>query len=271
MGLEKYYNNIFSNDFIFEVIRGNVPGHGFIRKYFAIQNTKLNTVQDIWDYAATEDIYTYTANTGAEYYIFSSNITDNQWLQLNLLDDDFEVRFEYVQLNGQTPVRVGNKNFTRIYRMFNTGITDFAGNVFCTEGDDVTAGAPNDTTDVRAYIPLGVVGQTQMSHFTIPDGMYGEILGFSGSVVNKATAAIDAKAYVRLFNGVFRVQEYLGLNSTGSSDINRIYTIPPLIPPKTDIKIQADSSALNAGVSGSYGILVFNEEFVAKETNRIDL
>jgi len=270
MQLDKRYNNIYSNNFILEIIRGNVPGHGFIRKFFRNPSTALNTDEDMWDYAATEDTYTYTADTGADYYIFSSNATDNQLVQLNLLDSNFRVRIEYITLNGKTPVKVATRKHTRVYRMFNALGSPFAGNIFCTEGDGVTDGAPDDTADVRAYISIGNE-QTQMCHFTIPNEMHGLLLGFEGSVVKKQAAAVDVNAFARLPGSSFRIQEYIGLNTTGTSYATKIYATPILVPPRTDLKVRCNASVATVGVTGGYELIVCENQYVSNEENRIIL
>jgi hypothetical protein len=268
------YNNIWSNDFILEVIRGNVPGHGFMRKFFRNSNTALNDFEDVWDYASVEPEYTYTTDPGAEYYVFSSSAVDiGQVLYIHLLDSEYKTRFRIVTLQGQTPIKIRglegeDELFTRVYRAFNVTNTPFTGNVFITEGDGVTLGAPDDTADVRAFISIGNE-QTQMCHYTIPNRMYGALLGFDGSVVNKQTAAVDANAFARGFGGTFRIQEYIGLNTAGNSYVSKTYATPILLPPKTDLKVRSSASVAGAGVTGGYEILLFEEEFALQAANRI--
>jgi hypothetical protein len=258
------------DEFNIENAKNNIDGHGYMRKFFEIPDTALNTDQDIWDYASVEPLYTYTASSGADYYLFSSSAADTQIVVAYLLDDNFDLQQKVITLNGQTPVKVGGTTdkFTRIYRMFNAGSTNFVGNIFCTEGNSVTAGAPDNTADVRAYIAIGN-NQTLMSHYTIPNGTYGALLSYSGSITSKAAAAASITAYARLEGSVFRVQDIVGINSAGSGFIQMRFETPIIIYPKTDIKLISNCGTINTTISGAYFIVLFKTAEVNKGKNRI--
>lgn len=283
MDLNKYYLKAMSNDFLLEIAKGNIDGHAVFQDFYALLDADT-TERDIWDYGGTVTSYTYTANTGADFYICSDDNNDTQPVLIYFLDQDFDVIICIVVLQGQTPVKINtvgrpqitevitkykNKQITastkctRIYRAFNFGAADFAGNIYITEGDDITIGVPNDPNNVRAYIPLGTNNTTLLSHYTIPNEWYGMVLSGRGSITNKATVAADTKYFTRLYGKIFRIAETFGTNSQGTGLIEVQNYLPNLIPPKTDIKLRIDASGACA-VSGSYLVLLVNQNFAYK-------
>jgi len=280
MSLERKFLNAVTDDLFIEIAKGNIPGHKGIRKFFNLPNADA-TERDIWSYGGTIAEYTYTANTGADYYICSSNNSDTQNVIIYLLDEDFDSIIVSVTLTGQTPIKINTvgttqitdmltreKNkvissttkFTRVWRLFNNGTANFAGNIYVVEGNDITTGIPNDTADVRAYIALGSNNNTLMSHFTIPNDWYGMILGGRGSITLKNQQAADIRYESRAYGKVFRIQETYGLNSIGTGMSSIINCIPDLAPPKTDIKLRADAGG-SCGVSGSYQLLLVHKNY----------
>lgn len=269
MSLKRYFNStLSSDDYILEVIKGNAENHGIIRKFFQNPLTLADTDEEVWGYAPTEPNYTYTADSGADFYVFSSEATDTQIIYIHLLDTNFDIDHVAVQLAGQTPVRVGAKKYTRVYRMFNLTPVSFIGNIFCTEGDDVTGGAPNNSTDVRAYIFDGN-NITLMCQYTTPNNIYGMLLGYTASITKKQAASADVSAWGRLYGTSFHIRELIGLNSTGSSYVNYAFPTPVFFPPKTDITIKANVSTAGASIVGSYSIVLVHESLVNASSARI--
>lgn len=209
------------------------------------------TPEDVWSGGG---VYTFTADGGADYYISSSNAGDTQTVSIRILSEDANGDWNQedltVTLQGQTKTAItpasGDKP-VRFYRGYNTGTTDFAGNVYIYENDDLTAGVPDTATKVRGVIVAGE-NQTEMAIYTIPSGYKGYLWKGAISLTSTIrTASMQIARYARLHGGVFRVQGRISLDTGGSNWYQREYEAGlPSIPAKTDIKITVVEVSANA-------------------------
>jgi len=271
MSLKNYYATPLSDEYLIEIAKFNLDGHGNIRKFFRNPVSDADELQDIWDYAATKPIYNYTSYSGENYYLCSSDDTDTQIIRVCLLDVNFLIAIVDVTLQGNTPIKIiknGNDLYTRVYRMFNNSATDIAGVVYCVEGDAITDGVPDSAADVRAIISPGI-NQTLMSQFTIPSNCFGYLHSYAGSLTNKQTAAADIIASGREYGGGFRVQDYFGLNTAGNTYVARYFPVPIALPPGLDLKIQSNVSASDVGVAGSYCLSFVRSDLIGKANDLI--
>ena len=209
------------------------------------------TPEDVWSGGG---IYTFTADGGADYYISSSNDGDTQTVSIRLLTEDASGNWNQedmsVTLQGQTKTAItppsGDKP-VRFYRGFNTGSTNFTGNVYIYENDTLTDGVPDTATKVRGVINAGE-NQTEMAIYTIPSGYKGYLWKGAISITSTIrSASMQIVRYARLHGGVFRVQGRISLDTSGSNWYQREYEggLPP-IPAKTDIKITVVTVSANA-------------------------
>jgi hypothetical protein len=189
-----------------------------------------------------------------------------------ILDENFIERLVSVTLQGKTPVKVNDLNntilpaptadfkCTRVYRMNNNNSSSYTGNVYCTEGNAITNGLPDNTADVRAYIFDGN-NQTLMSQYTVPGDKYGALLGANTSLINKQSQAADITTWARLFEKVFVLANTTGLNTVGTTSHRLKPSLPIVLPPKTDIVFRASASGA-IGASGNFGILLIDKKNV---------
>jgi hypothetical protein len=266
-----------SNDFLLEIAKFNIDGHYPIKKFYEVPSLASATDTDAWDFGATLPTYVYTADTGADFYVASSNAGDNQNIDLFVYDQLFNVRQINLDLNGTTPVKVNDVDnntvvigstepflCTRIYRMANRSAVNIAGQVYCTEGSDFAIGVPNDNNDVRAIINNGN-NQTLMSHFTVPAGFHGQLLYIDSNVTRTTSSTrLDVTFLKRQFGEVFRIQNVSGFLNTGSSKGFDHFILPDFIEPKSDIKIRFNSSAASTGADGFYILILVENKYVEK-------
>jgi len=139
-----------------------------------------------------------------------------------------------------------------------------AGDLYVYEDDTITAGIPDTATKVRGHIFNGN-NQSLMSHFTIPHGKTGYITSCSAGISKKKDGLSNVRMYFREFEKVFQVKGTETVSSTGSSIWSCNYPFFRAvydhngIQAKTDIKLTADSSVADAGVSASYTILLVDD------------
>lgn len=257
----------FSEDFLISVAKGDVSGHSLVFKYG--RNDDIDTGSDpeeIWTYGGT---YTYN-NTPSVQYISSDNATDlGQIITVEGLDENYEELSLTVVLNGQNQTQIGTgETFVRVYRAFNSGPTEFAGNLLIYDDTNggVVLGVPTVTSSIKAEI-RAIDQQTYMGLWTVPADHTAFFLGGAISITTGASASKSATIELRTrpFGGVFISRELIGLSSTGSSSFSQdLNALGPLrIPEKTDIQTRArEVSANDTGVSVYFSVLVVNNSFL---------
>lgn len=257
----------FSEDFLISVAKGDVSGHSLVFKYG--RNDDIDTGSDpeeIWTYGGT---YTYN-NIPSVQYISSDDATDlGQIITVEGLDENYEELSLTVVLNGQNQTQIGTgETFVRVYRAFNSGPTEFAGNLLIYDDTNggVIGGVPTVTSSIKAEI-RAIDQQTYMGLWTVPADHTAFFLGGAISITTGASSSKSATIELRTrpFGGVFISRELIGLSSTGSStfsqDLNALG--PFRIPEKTDIQTRArEVSANDTGVSVYFSVLVVNNSFL---------
>ena len=250
-----------STSYALDVARGNVAGVKAIEVFGDNPDVDSINVEDIWCYGGT---YTYSSSA-VIHYISSSNAGDTQSIKVYGLDTNWDLQEVSVTLQGQTKTQIGTgETFIRIWRVKNDGSTDLAGDLYVYEDDTITAGIPDTATKVRGHI-LNGNNQSLMSHFTIPNGKTGYIASCSAGLSKKKDGLSNIRMYFREFEKVFQVKGTETVSSTGSSIWSCNYPFFRAvydhngIQAKTDIKLTADSSVADAGVSASYTILLVDD------------
>lgn len=240
-------------EWIKRVSMGKVPGARIFGK-FAEQPNLTNGVQsEIWDYGPTEPTYNYSAghpnsvDAVADITHFSSsNAGDTQdWIVLGLDINGFEVEQE-ITMVGQTKTALGTALW-RVYRVMNISSTDNVGNIYVYTDTAITAGVPNDTTQVKAHVAAGN-NITRMGMFTIPKGETGFLVSIDTSVTKKG-AFVDWENSLRLPNGVFFSPNIFALASTGSSKDNSQILAFERTDELTDLRTLVTSDTTGAGAT----------------------
>lgn len=258
---------VTSGDFLIEVAKGNIPGHSLVFKYG--RNPDIDTLTDpeeVWTYGGT---YTYN-DTPSIQYISSDNALDvGMEITVEGLDANYREQSITVVLNGQTQTQVGTgETFVRVFRAYNSGPLEFAGNVLIYDDTvtSVTLGVPTPASSIKAEI-TALDQQTYMALWTVPAGKTGFFMGGSVSITVGAAASKSAVVELRfrLPGGVFRSGELVGISSSGSSQFSQdLRALGPLqFPEKTDIQARVRSTSANdTGVSAYFSVLVVDNAYL---------
>ena len=215
-----------------------------------------SSYEDVWGYGGNLTFLStaYTLN------IVSSSSDDDadpagsgaHSVKIIGVDSNYNYLDEEKDLNGMSTVTTTNQ-FLRVYRAFitraGTGEVN-AGNITISA---TTGGS------VQAYIGSGD-GQTLMATYTIRDGYYGLVTGYSVSI--GVTDSAQVELMVRSEDGVRRVQQVqnMGKGTNFFENFNDVGS-PILITPRSDVFMRAKKSASSdAEVAASFSIWEVREE-----------
>ena len=235
-----------------EIAKGNVTGTSIIHKFGQNLTIDTGTPADIWDF---ETVYVYSTTADID-TLSSSNAGDKQDIIIYGLDTNWEEVVQTITLNGQTKVSL-TTSLVRVYRMKNLGTTDIAGVVYCYVDCAIVTGVPGTDNNVRAIIS-GSNNQTLMAIYTIPAGYTGYLINSYVSLTKaRAGKAGELMFRARPYGGVFLTKATIGMNSAGTSYIDRTRIIPNKIPEKTDIAIHCPSVTANdTSISAGFEIIL---------------
>lgn len=247
-------------DFGLEISKGNVCRHSHIHKFGQAKDIDIaDGFVDVWDGVdgtlSTGKISSYTFSTSADIdTISSSNATDDQDVEVQGLDANWNLIVQTKALDGRNKVTLDTP-LIRVFRMKNEGTTDIEGEMYCYVDGNITAGVPDTAGDVRAIINNGN-NQTLMSIYTIPNGKTGYLYNWYASISEKKDQISDVKLSFRKNGGVFQLKHSSVSLTAATSYIQHGYAIPEMIPGKTDIKMQGDSSKDNGAFSSGFDIIL---------------
>ena len=256
-----------NRDFLIEVQKGNVAGHALVHKFGANRDVDTGTSpEDVWTpgglmihqiAADTLDIVSASANDDGN----PTTNTGAQTVTIEGLDASFDLQTETVTMNGVTTV-VSVNSYIRVFRAFAATVGTYHGN---NEGAiDIIY---NGTTDQAAQIILGK-GQTEMTHYTVPNAKTGYLL--SALLHVKGTIGINAgEADFTLymvpsaddvsqpFGGAKRVvQNFEGIQGS----VAFVPRSPIRFEGKTDIWFDVDNPAANdTAVEIDYELLLVDD------------
>jgi hypothetical protein len=230
-------------------VSGNIAGVSSINKFG--ENADVDGAEDIWNYGGS-----YVFSTSADIaYISSSSILDTQEIEIQGLDENYNYIEQNVTLTGQTQA-VLTTPLKRVFRAVNLGETDLSGGVYITTSTNVTAGIPNNSTEIRSYINSDD-NQTLMAIYTVPAGKTAYITNFNVTIGRSVTSIAKCQLKIRTENGVFQVKETFDVDSSANSIYQRRYNPYVKVEEKSDILLRVVSvSASNASITGSYDLII---------------
>lgn len=258
---------IGARDFGLEVARGRVTGVTSVNKFGSAPDGIQTTITDIWsraNAAVTQQIW--LAPTAARIHaIVSSSASDDgdpvgvgaRTIRVyGLKTWDLAETSEDITLNGTTPVNTAN-SYVIIHRMkvLTSGATSI--NV-----GTITATAATDSTVTAVILPGD--GQTEMAIYGVPSTQSFYLTRWSAAVAKNATAVycsfqlrVNENPDVQTTN--FIRKNDLSVLSTGSTNVEKVFTNPIKYSGPCIIKVQAEGSANDIdGKSGFDGYLVNN-------------
>jgi len=248
------------------IAQGLVTGLSFVHKFgFAPDFDTGDGEVDVWDGAednTTWEAMNYTFSTsGIINSISSSDAGDSQTLEIQGLDEDWELTTLSATLSGQT--RVGfSPELIRVFRVKNINSTPLSGHAIVYENTAITDGVPDDATKIRAIVHPDA-DQTEMAIYTIPAGKTAYIRSFN---VAQAGGVRSTNYLFKLFarkpGGVFQLKHRTAISSTGNPYQHTYIEPEGPFTEKTDIKMTVQVTAASitaaAAVAGFDLVLVDN-------------
>lgn len=156
--------------------------------------------------------------------------------------------------NGQTRVTLTTP-LARVSRMYASGATQPAGDVWVYESTDTdTAGVPDNPNTSAHIVVKGSQGETQSfkAATTFSNTDYFICTGGFASVDRKTSATVDFEMQVRAVGGLFRPVARLALDSNAQTSQQIQFYPYAVVPKNADIRIIATSSAANTEVSAQF-------------------
>lgn len=232
---------------------GKMAGYSVVNKFGKNSDIDTGSVpEDIWEGGG---LYTGFPDTAGELIeVLSSSANDSsagtgaRTVQLQGLDENFELQSEIVTLNGTTPVdTVGT------YVRMHTARVLSAGSGQVNEGT-ITFRHTTTTANVFAGMLPGK-NQTNVAAYTIPAGKTGYIRRIHGSLRRGNAGTADGSMWIRNFGEVFRSRRpfTFGVNSRLIDEVS----FGLRMGEKTDITMRIDIiSANNGDVTGGFDIIL---------------
>lgn len=235
--------------------RGLVPGVSIVHKFG--RNPDIDTASGFEDLWSGGGLYTGFNATAAEIVtVVSSSALDTaagtgaRTVELFGLGAGFVSQSEVVILNGVTPVSTVNS-----YLRLDVVLVLTAGTGGFNKGT-ITCRQSITTANIFAVMPIGG-NDALIACYTVPAGKIGYVISGFATLSKKQTSASDIQASVRRPGSVFQIVEWLSINSTGTGAIERLFRVPrAAMAAGTDIKLAADASTNDAGVSGGFAIIL---------------
>jgi hypothetical protein len=164
-----------------------------------------------------------------------------------------------VTLTGQTRAPLTTP-LNRVTRVYVTGTTNNAGEIYVHQETSLSSGKPSDTTKIHLTVPQGG-NQSQKCQTSLSSTDYWLVTGFSAGYVEKSgTNVAEVAIEARESNGVWRP---LAAPISISTGLNSIFTFDPylIITPNSDIRLSAIASTASQSIVGDIrGILAIVEQ-----------
>lgn len=229
------------------IAKGESNGYSFVHKFGANFDVDNNSEPEtVWTGGG---LYPWSAlNVAKTLYILSNDSNEEGTVELQGLDEDYNVVTETVTLNGSTAVTTLN-TFLRVYRMIYTD--DGGGNVGV-----ITARVDSPSGTVVAQIE-GVLSQTLMCVYTVPAGYTAYMMAVDFSVQKNKDAQVLMMQ--RTFNtNNFRIAH---MAEVYESTYRYDFPIPLPLPEKTDLELRTDNvETNNTRVTSNFTMVLVNNE-----------
>jgi len=226
-------NQYIDNDAI-NIASGRAVNHRHVHK-FGYNPDASNNYEDIWAQGGQ-----ITFATAGHVATIASNLANaGSEITIQGLDENYDEIEEVLLIDGSGNA-TGTKEFLRINRAF----------------------VSNDTpTEAVMRIQLNSVNtarievahqQTMQNIYTVPRGHTAYLLQLSVGIQSKDKDG-EFRLYVREHGGSFRTRDFLTMQT---NFIEKHYPIPLKFPEKTDIKLQCKLTGADAGVSGTFDLIL---------------
>lgn len=211
--------------------RGNVPRMSGIDK-FGYLETATTSYRTVWD---GDNVYTYPSSALAMTATSQAGTPgDDEGVEVTIqgLDANYAEQTATVTLNASGTATT-TETFLRVFR------------AFVSNGQSSTDDINIFNASTNYAIIKQEFQQTMMAVYTIPEGKRGYLV--SGNISVEKNQPVVAKLMTRRPGGVLRAS---GLVSTFGTPFQRVWQLPPVLPSKTDIEIQAKAGATTSIAAG---------------------
>lgn len=250
--------SIFSpslDDFYIRVALSPEPGQSFFYTYGLNTDVDSGTPEDIWDPGGlwvpptVGQVHNIVSDSAAD----AAAGTGAQQVLCTGLDSNFLLLEEIVTMNGVTPVpTVALFARLRELRVIPGGFGSGGGNA-----GTITATAATDATIQAQMNPGNNI--TLSTTYTVPADKRALVSHVYGSILEPGPdTTAEMFFYGRPDQGPWVPQFYFGLTNVGTSTYEHDFDPPPVILPKTDLRLLADVDSNNVRVSGGYELVIYN-------------
>lgn len=245
---ERYLRRNSSEPFLISVAKGAVRGHSVINKFGA--NFDVDSTSDPESVWSGGGLYPWSSlATEQTIYCISTSASDTSTLEIQGLDDDFNIQTETVTMTGTTAVST-TKKFRRIYRMiYNHGDPNVG---------VLTARVTSGTGTVVAQIDAGY-SQTLMAVYTVPANHSAYLMCLDASLNKGEDGSI--MFYHKPFNQSFKIAHMAEIYE---SSYRYDFPVPVKFTEKTDIDLRiAEVETNNTRCTANFALLLVNDNDVS--------
>ena len=248
------------------IARGLAPGFSAVSKFGAAPDFDEDDGEvTVWDGAeddAAWELMRYVYSTSADIDSVSSSATnDIGTIEVQGLGATSNLVVQTATLNGQTRVALST-NLYRVFRIKNTGSSNFVGHVFAYPNTTLASGVPATNNTIRAVVhPEN--NQTEMAVYSVPFGKVAYLCSVYASTAgaNRESNYI-IKLYARSPGGVFQLKHKEALADDGSSRTRHPFEVPLVFAAGTDLELTAEmtlGSATDAAIAGGFQITLIDD------------
>jgi len=255
-----YHLQPAGEEYYLELAKGNVKHTSYVNKFG--RNFDIDTGTDPEDVWAFGGLYPFPTSS-VSMTLSSEDSTDTsdgvgaRTVCVEGLDSNYDEYKVDLTLNGQNAVSIP-EDLIRVHRVrVNTAGTSGSnqGNLHVGYGA-VGSGIPAVTL---GYVRTGE-NQTLQAIYTIPNNKTGYLTDWEAQMLragNNKSAELDLK--FRQSGSVFQIKDHIGLINEGTSFVKNNYTVPQVIPQKTDVIIRTDVvGADDTDVAGAFNLILVN-------------
>lgn len=253
-----YHLQPAGEEYYLELAKGNVKHTSYINKFGRNFDIDTGTVpEDVWAFGG---LYPFPTSS-VSMTLSSEDSTDTsdgvgaRTVCVEGLDSNYDEYKVDLTLNGQNAVSIP-EDLIRVHRVrVNTAGTSGSnqGNLHVGYGA-VGSGIPAVTL---GYVRAGE-NQTLQAIYTIPNNKTGYLTDWEASMLRAGNnKSADIELYFRQSGSVFQIKDHIGLTTAGTSFVKNPYTVPQVIPQKTDVVIRTDVvGADDTDVAGAFNLIL---------------
>ena len=210
---------------------------GIINNFSGLQKFGYNSAvgtsfETIWDNGST---YTYPSSAGTVTATSSNTSADNTGtVEIQGLDSNYDLASETLTIGGSA----GSTSFIRVFRALMKTANTGTANV----GDITITVSSTTVAKITA-----TYGQTLMAIYTTPRKVRGYLVQFDSGMSKQKE--VEFKFMTREIDAG-NVMNVKAFQTSFGSPLRIPYVIPVIIPPKTDIEIQAKADATTSISAG---------------------